>query len=30
MNFRTLLVGGIAVPFLYFASQIAAVLLNGI
>ncbi len=28
MNFRALLIGGVAVPFLYFASQIAAVLLN--
>lgn len=28
MNHRTLLIGGVAVPFLYFASQIAAVLLN--
>lgn len=28
MNHRALLVGGVCVPFLYFASQIAAVLLN--
>lgn len=28
MNFRALLLGGVAVPFLYFASQIAAVALN--
>jgi hypothetical membrane protein len=28
MNHRTLMIGGVSVPFLYFASQIAAVLLN--
>lgn len=28
MSFRTLLAGGVAIPFIYFASQIAAVLLN--
>jgi hypothetical membrane protein len=28
MNVRALLAGGVAVPFVYFASQIAAVLLN--
>jgi hypothetical protein len=28
MSFRTLLAGGIAIPFIYFSSQIAAVLLN--
>lgn len=27
-SFRTLLIGGVAVPFFYFASQIAAILLN--
>lgn len=28
MSYRALLIGGVAVPFLYFLSQIAAVLLN--